>query len=527
MTKSLTRWLFVLAALGAWPLSAAAKDRALLIGIDRYRHEGLGRIAGCENDTELLKGFLISKLGFDGRDIRVMLNEEATEEAIRKAVRTWLIEETGPGDRVFFAYAGHGARVPDQQRDGDEHHDGMDEVLAVHDVVPKGPAVPGQPAIPVSGYITDDEVSRWVASLSGRHLVMLFDSCHSGTISRGAGGGGEHESRFLRFREEKGARGAGDVYSPDYDKSPRSRDVNTATEGFLEGAVEGVVIISAAKADQEAFPVRVRKHGRQQGALTYLFVEKQQGRLVPVESLQHVLNEGIEELKREGLLSRGRNGQYQNPQVEIHLHEQAALPIFGGVGGASWTNALAVALHNPLSKSTVEVRTADGRRGYSITRPNKYGKPGEMIPLVVKTSRPGYLYIWVFSRGAEGDVAKCLFPSQYERKNLVGAETISFPRCVDGRGSCPPEEIYEFFASKPTGTDAWVAIVTDQPIALRPDDYVYTWAEAFDRIGLEKVRAALSEYVEQATTRGAGVRLGAKPTVADWQADTLVLNALK
>lgn len=526
MRKFTIRVLTALLLSGVVCVTAAAKDRVLLVGIDEYRSRYVQDIEGCVNDTQLLREFLISKLGFRDDDIEILVNEQATEAAIRKAVQRWLIEDTQPGDRVFFAYAGHGTRVPDEE-DGDEEKDGMDEALAVHDVAPKEPIMFSKPVIPASGYIRDDEVSRWIASLHGRQVVMLFDSCHSGTISRGMGGNAEHGSRFLRFRAEETTRGKEDAYSPDYNKNPKSRDMSVATEGFLDSTVNGVVVVSAARADQEAFPIFTRKYGRKQGALTYLFVEKQLGGLIPVENLQSILNDGMEELKREKLLGRGRNGQYQIPQVEIYSHQQAALPIFGGVTDAGWTAAPAVALFNPLSKAKVEIWTADNRTSYSITKLVGNGRRGEMIPLVVRTSSPGYLYIWVFSRDEQGGVAKCLFPSEHDKNNSVMASTYSFPRCIGGKENCAADELYEYFADEPEGRDVWVALVTDTPLKLRAGSYAYSWAEAFHRIGLEKVQTALSQYAVSATMRGGGIRPAQKPTVTDWQAGVVVLNAYK
>lgn len=522
MLRRLVRGLLVLAVLAGAPLVSMARDRVLLIGIDDYENQHIKDIEGCENDTKLLKAFLISQLGFREGDIKVLINEQATESEIRKVVLGWLIGETQPGDRVFLAYSGHGTRVPDAS--GDEQKDGMDEALAAYDVRPREPVRKGKPVIPESGYILDDEISRWIADLHGRQVVMLFDSCHSGTISRGMGNNSVGlESRFLRFKDEEAAREKEDVYSPDYNKSSRSRDMDTATEGFLDKVVNGVVIISAAKADQEAFPIFAGKYGRQQGALTYLFVEKQMAGLVPIEKLQDTLSSGMEDLKLAKLLTRGRNGEYQVPEVEIYS-QQNALPIFGGSPKTSWIAAPKVALYNPLSKTKVEIWTADNRQAYSITTRNKYGQPGETIPLVVRTSDPGYLYIWVFSRN---DEAKCLFPSKFDKMNFVKAGTYAFPRCKEGKETCADEDMYEYFASEPEGFDVWVALVTAQPLELRPNDYTYSWAEAFQRIGLEKVQAALSEYVRQATSRGGDVRLVQKPTVTAWQAGAVVLNAYK
>jgi len=118
------------------------------------------------------------------------------------------------------------------------------------------------------------------------------------------------------------------IYSLDYNTSPIYRDANTVNEDFLDGLVNGAVVISAAKADQEAFPILAAKYGRIQGALTYLFVEKQQEKLVPVRSLQDILGRGMNELKQANLLPVGGSGQYQLPQVEVYGYEQNELPIF-------------------------------------------------------------------------------------------------------------------------------------------------------------------------------------------------------
>lgn len=499
--------------------SAVAKDRALLIGIDDYQNPIVAHLSGCENDTTLIRDFLISKLGFKEQDIKILINAAATEANIKRMVQEWLIADTKGGDRVFFSYSGHGARVPDIS--GDEYQDHMDEIIAVYDVRPKEPIIEGKPLLPAGGYIIDDEISEWIASLFGRQVVMLFDSCNSGTISRGPANSG-FESRFLSVRNESNSQQT--IYSPDYNKSPKYRDANTINEEFLDGIINGAVVISAANADQEAFPILAAKYGRKQGALTYLFVEKQQEHLLSLRSLEASLRTGMKELQQANLLRAGGNGQYQVPQVKIYGYEQSDLPIFAGLPTSGWTSALEIALHNPLSKASVSLWTRDNRRSYSLSKLDEYNRPGEMIPLSVNTSQGGYLYIWVFS---ETNQAKCVFPSTHDHKNFLEAGTYSFPRCKEGKTDCPPEEIYEFAAIEPEGDDLWVALLTEKPLALRNDDYVYTWAEALESIGLPAVEAAIRNYAKQATTRGAQARLLRVPVVTSWQAGSIVLHTYR
>jgi hypothetical protein len=72
-----------------------------------------------------------------------------------------------PGDVVYFHYSGHGSQVADQN--GDEP-DGLDETICPHDA--RSEDVPD---------ITDDELDVFVGKLQDASVVVVLDSCHSGT----------------------------------------------------------------------------------------------------------------------------------------------------------------------------------------------------------------------------------------------------------------------------------------------------------------------------------------------------------
>lgn len=137
--------------------------RALCIGINDYPGTG-SDLAGCVNDTNdwatvlLKRGFTVDKL----------LDRKATGKAIRNAIKS-TIADAKSGDMVVVQYSGHGSFVPDI--DGDEP-DGTDECLCPYDVRTKGP-------------ITDDELFElYSASKKGVRLLMISDSCHSGTVAK-------------------------------------------------------------------------------------------------------------------------------------------------------------------------------------------------------------------------------------------------------------------------------------------------------------------------------------------------------
>lgn len=96
---------------------------------------------------------------------------------IRAAMRR--LEETcARGDRLTALFAGHGAPVPDD--DGDEA-DGWDEAFLPEDTA-------RWDGKDVQGALRDDEIYAFAQAIhrAGGSLWAIFESCHSGTMSRGA-----------------------------------------------------------------------------------------------------------------------------------------------------------------------------------------------------------------------------------------------------------------------------------------------------------------------------------------------------
>lgn len=114
---------------------------------------------------------------FDARDMAALAARQGfqshltlTREAKRQHLLDLLQQAAGrlkSGDFFFLSYSGHGGQVPD--RGGDEA-DGQDETWCLYD-----------------GQLLDDELyyalSRFAA---GVRILVLSDSCHSGTVLRAA-----------------------------------------------------------------------------------------------------------------------------------------------------------------------------------------------------------------------------------------------------------------------------------------------------------------------------------------------------
>jgi hypothetical protein len=137
--------------------------RALCIGINDYPGTD-SDLAGCANDARDWAAALARR----GFGVSRLLDRRATRRAIVEAIEK-LVEGARDGDRLVVQFAGHGSFVPDA--DGDEP-DGTDECLCPYDVRSRGP-------------ITDDLLFELYSQRRpGVRLLMLSDSCHSGTVAR-------------------------------------------------------------------------------------------------------------------------------------------------------------------------------------------------------------------------------------------------------------------------------------------------------------------------------------------------------
>ena len=147
----------------------ASVKRALLIGIGKY--EVLPRLPGSTNDIDLVHQVLLSRYGFSDNNIHVVRDEAATRVGVLSALNK-IVKEAGPNDVVYIHYSGHGSQVEDLN--GDEPDDQLDETIVPQDGRTEGVAD-----------ITDDELEAILSQLKTSQAVVVLDSCHSGTATRG------------------------------------------------------------------------------------------------------------------------------------------------------------------------------------------------------------------------------------------------------------------------------------------------------------------------------------------------------
>ena len=103
-------------------------SRALLVAIDKYPSESGWNEIHATNDIYLLKPLLI-KRNFAPAHVTVLLNEQATKDAIVKALKQ-LAKDSRHGDYIYIHFSCHGQQMADDN--GDET-DGLDEALIPYD----------------------------------------------------------------------------------------------------------------------------------------------------------------------------------------------------------------------------------------------------------------------------------------------------------------------------------------------------------------------------------------------------------
>jgi hypothetical protein len=201
---------------GDAPDFAGGKRWGVFFGVsdfefDAEHREASGRSNGlnltvCHRDAQTFGRYMLDSGRLNGA--KIFTNADATRANLEEMVTQWLPSVSRPGDTVFIFFSSHCTQIPDDN--GDES-DGQDEVILPHDFV--GPSAlevllkkyqnnelpdwqrgrleqlvasirasgldPAQAVMRETG-VSDDLFGRWLQRLSGRQVVVMLDTCHSG-----------------------------------------------------------------------------------------------------------------------------------------------------------------------------------------------------------------------------------------------------------------------------------------------------------------------------------------------------------
>jgi hypothetical protein len=162
----------VLGAIACAPQPALAETRALLAGVWVFNSPMFPNLKGPENDLAAMEAVV---RGQGAKDVTVLRNAEVTRTGMETALHA-LGLRSKPGDWIVFYYSGHGAEADAAVKgtvDGD-----TDQFipLAGFDDEHQDP----------EKFIVDKDFYAWLARYIAPdvHILMIADTCHSGTLNR-------------------------------------------------------------------------------------------------------------------------------------------------------------------------------------------------------------------------------------------------------------------------------------------------------------------------------------------------------
>ncbi len=228
------------------------RKHALLAGVNAYPNlSSFSQLDGCVNDARVMAALLRDTFGFDEENVTLLTDEGATRDGLLHALDA-LAGRVEKDDVVVFFFAGHGSQMTD--REGDEP-DGLDETIVPHDAA-RAP-LPNRD-------ITDDEIHEWIVRVTDKtpFVTLIFDCCHSGTLSRDAFGA---KARSLA----PDTRPASELPpSPVAAVTTRSAGREEGPSGWLPLG-EKYVLIAGCRDEELSYEYRDPETQTPHGALTY------------------------------------------------------------------------------------------------------------------------------------------------------------------------------------------------------------------------------------------------------------------
>jgi hypothetical protein len=138
-----------------------AESRALVIGIDKYKH--VSPLIHAGNDARAVAEALVDRFAFPRPNVKLLVDASATRSAILNAFLSYAdISNAGPDDRLLVFFAGHGHTIS-----GRRGETGF--------LVP----VDGK-AEEIATLIRWDELTRNADLISAKHILFLMDACYGG-----------------------------------------------------------------------------------------------------------------------------------------------------------------------------------------------------------------------------------------------------------------------------------------------------------------------------------------------------------
>ncbi len=406
--KKLIVSLSILLALST---SLYAKKYALVVGVP----SGFAPNSGIELDMSLMENL------FKGYGYTVRLMTDPRPKDLKKLLKTYSNKLT-PEDNFVFYYTGHGAQVPDKNKD---ESDGKDEVLCLKEKT-RGELGRGD----WSSLFVDDELYMLLSKINSKKFVF-FDSCHSGTAFKSAG---DTISKSMG-------------YYPDYVAS-KGVEVQPIPEGQNE-ATASLMFFGAAKDGTSA------QATRQGSMFTISIIDALKRKKGDLNKDGKITFKELNTFTAKNIKKLCKNDPNIMFTPEMHtesfsLNADVVKTLKSSTGSsqsvASSRSELETGLDRLLSDGLAEPLKVSAKSSY---------KDGDSIKLKIDAKNyQGYLYI-IYTDTKEHTI---LYPNKYAPKSKKVAGNIAFPSRSFGN--------FRLSAGKPYGRTAIFTILSDEPLNL-------------------------------------------------------------
>lgn len=154
-----------LPAQAAEPLT---KGRALLVGINKYQN--FQSLRGAANDVDAIRQLLVTRYGFAGESVQVLLDQDATRQGILSALAK--LQQTAKADEtVYVHFSGYGSLVK-------LYRDDRKEPIVRETLIPYDGRTGTTPDILV------EDIQTSLDKVSSKAVVFVTDAAYSVTTSR-------------------------------------------------------------------------------------------------------------------------------------------------------------------------------------------------------------------------------------------------------------------------------------------------------------------------------------------------------
>ena len=144
---------------------------ALIIGIEKFVDPDFNNLTREEDkiddDAIAMYDLLLNSSNWKEQNIKLMLNEEATKDEIKKAIEDWLGSRADETDVVLIYYTTHGGKIKLKNR-----RKGHATICTYNQTIGGG----------IENRITDKEFDSYVDKIKSKHITIILGSCYSGKM---------------------------------------------------------------------------------------------------------------------------------------------------------------------------------------------------------------------------------------------------------------------------------------------------------------------------------------------------------